>query len=71
VSRLKQRLSQEHNSQVKASLIFSLGILEPLESASLQLFISFLNFEDSLVQLATAMTLARLAKDKTPPEANE
>jgi HEAT repeat protein len=69
VARLKKCLSQESHPQVKASLIFSLGVLEPPESASLQLFVNFLNSEDDLVQLAAAMTLARLAKDKTPPKA--
>jgi hypothetical protein len=69
VSKLKQHLSQEQNSQVKASLILSLGVLETPESASIELFVSLLDSEDDLVQLAAAMALARLAKDKTPSKA--
>jgi HEAT repeats len=70
VPRLKQYLTQEQNPQVTASLLLSLSILESPESPNLRLFVKFLDFEENdLVQLAAAMSLARLAKEKTPPEA--
>jgi len=70
IPKLKQRLAQERSPQVKASLILSLSLLEPPQLANIELFIKFIHSEESdLVQLAAAMTLAKLAKDKTPPEA--
>ncbi|MGL4622493.1 hypothetical protein [Chroococcidiopsis sp.] len=70
IPHLKHSLAQERSLQVKASLILSLGLLEPPQSANIELFLQFLNCESSdLVRLSAAMTLIRLAKDKTPPEA--
>lgn len=67
---LKHCLAQERSSQVRASLILSLGFLESPQLANRELFMQFLSSEESgLVRLAAAMTLVRLAKDKTPLEA--
>ncbi|OWY64142.1 hypothetical protein B7486_48945 [cyanobacterium TDX16] len=70
IPHFKYCLAQERSSQVKASLILSLGLLELPQLANIELFMQFLSSEESdLVRLAAAMTLVRLAKEKTPLEA--
>ncbi|HMA37914.1 MAG TPA: HEAT repeat domain-containing protein [Chloroflexia bacterium] len=67
IPRLQARLAREPDAQVAAGLLLSLSVLVTPEPAMVQFFVDRLASEDrSLVRLAAAMALARLAGTQTP-----